>query len=146
MKTDSCCKEDLLLYHYQELDEEQRRRVDAHLAACSACRTELDRLRADLERFADPVAVSAADRARLADRILARSRKRRLAGPVPLLALGSLGALCLLLVLWLPGRAPAPQPTPSLTAELELLEQLELLDELDLIQNLELVQELEDLG
>lgn len=146
MKTDRCCQEDLLLYHYGELDGEETRRMDAHLTGCPACRSELARLRADLERLADPVTFTAADRARLADRVIERGRRRRFAGPVPLLALGSLGALCLLLVLWLPGRTPAPAPTPALTADLELLEQLELLDELELIQDLDLIQDLEDLG
>lgn len=40
-----CCPFDLRDYHLEELNADQRRQVESHVAACGACREELDRLR-----------------------------------------------------------------------------------------------------
>lgn len=40
-----CCPFDLRDYELEELNAEQRRQVESHLAACGACREEVERLR-----------------------------------------------------------------------------------------------------
>ena len=41
----SCSPFDLRDYWFEELDAEERRQVEGHLAGCSACREEIERLR-----------------------------------------------------------------------------------------------------
>ena len=148
MSQESTCREELLtLYHYGELDAAQLQEVEAHLAACAACRTELEDLQRTLAVIPRPqFTLSAAQRSAFTDRVMARRRRR------PLLATGAwsgalgVAALAIYLLILHPG-APAPPVTTSpALVDIEVLEQLEMLQDFDLLQNLDLLQELEGAG
>ncbi|MEZ4485311.1 MAG: hypothetical protein R2864_12235 [Syntrophotaleaceae bacterium] len=49
-----CCKEDLLLYYYDELEGHRHRELVEHLATCADCCEEWQRLQAALEQVPIP--------------------------------------------------------------------------------------------
>ncbi|TYO99215.1 putative zinc finger protein [Geothermobacter ehrlichii] len=151
MNSKDCRQHDLLLYHYRELSADRAAAVERHLASCAACREELERIAADLALIGDRIRLSDEEKKRFARRVVdsvgQRRQRRWLPGPLPALALGTVAALSLLLVLWKPGTIPVPQKTsPRILVEIDVLEQLDLLQDLELLQDLDLLQDLEELG
>lgn len=147
-KRQSCDERLLTLYHYNELQPEERLQLEEHLKWCSQCRNSLSQLSNCLTDIPIPkIDISAADRLNFTDQVLKKTTKPRFAGkPVWGGALVVTGLLMLLLVILPnPTNKIIKQPKPSLS-ELELIEQLELLQNLDLLQDMELLKELEDLG
>lgn len=147
----SCRPENLILFHYGELDVADRLRVEEHIQGCAACRRELAELRSALEVLpkGEPEFSPAEIRAfneRVSRRL--RPRSRQLLGP----ALGwsfAAAAAVLLVTLYLP--APGPQRPPlevtlQTGGEMERLPEPELLLNLELLENLDLLQELEGTG
>ena len=141
--TRHCCKEDLLLYYYGELADQQRRELEKHLAACESCDQEWQQLQRSLKAMTLPtIELGSAETKRFAARVAERAQRPR-RGKLWLWG-GALTA-CTVLALSLIARPPgiAPDQGASLVAdaamvqELDLLQNMELLEELDLLQGLE---------
>ncbi len=141
--TRNCCKEDLLLYYYAELAEQQRREVEKHLAVCERCDHEWQQLQRSLNGMALPtIELGPLETKRFAARVAERAQRPR-RGKLWLWG-GALTA-CTILALSLMARPPGivPGQGTSLVADaamvqdLDLLQNMELLEELDLLQGLE---------
>ncbi|PNU21672.1 hypothetical protein C2E25_00115 [Geothermobacter hydrogeniphilus] len=152
MKRTDCQPERLTLYHYHELEETERQRVADHLAACPACREELEDLNRVL-RLADTgrLEISNLERQQFTQRVsVAGRRRKRSRIPAWGLALSSATALGLALILLRPGITPQPQPpqqqSSRIFADIDMLQNFDMLDDLDLLENLDLLQEMGDLG
>lgn len=52
--TKHCCQEDLLLYYYGELADQQRRELEKHLAVCEICGQEWRQLQRSLKGMTLP--------------------------------------------------------------------------------------------
>lgn len=146
-QSSACPSEQLILYHYAELEEGTRRQVEHHLQQCDRCRTELSALRnvLGLVPTVRPE-LTAGELSNFSSRVMQkRPRPRRFGTP----ALGwALAATVVLLLTWNLGpQVEAPIPLPKqLTAEQEVLQQFDLLQNLDLLENLDLLQQLDRLG
>lgn len=151
-RTDECSEDTLLLYHYRELDEGAKNRLEAHLTGCAACRENLQELQQLLDTIPrTEVNLSDLETRRFTNRVLERTHDRR-RRPLPLWG-GSLAAVAVAAVaVLLLTRQPAPGPFPQvgngtrLTAEVEVLQNYDLLQNLDLIENLDVLQQLETSG
>jgi anti-sigma factor RsiW len=147
----SCTDEDLVLFYYGELDGQNRSRIEVHLAACPACRAELN----DIERTLAPlpqasVQLTAAEIRQFAARVSARAVRRR-QGIAPAFG-GALAAAAVLAVTLFTLQPWGGTPSPSLptkgshVAEVDVVRNLDLLQNLDLLENLDTLQALEGHG
>ncbi|MGH7402522.1 MAG: zf-HC2 domain-containing protein [Candidatus Rokuibacteriota bacterium] len=148
--------DELLIDHVRgELEGPDRRRVDAHLAACGDCRAARERfahLIAELARTAPPAPPIhwGAYRAELRER-LERGGSREvalwswLARPAPVLVAAALVAG--LVVAGLPGGLRGPGPTDPLALDNGILaSRLDLIAELDVVQRLDLLEDFNVIG
>lgn len=148
----SCRPEQLLLYHYDELDAAGRLQLEEHLRACAICRQELQNLQMDLQALPTiKLELSPAEVHRFSGRVMARVRQRR-RFVSPALGWSMAGVVTLLIALNLQQPMflkqqsfPAPR-SPGMSSELEVLPDLNLLQDLELLENLELVQQLAGKG
>jgi hypothetical protein len=148
-----CCaakEQELLLYHYRELDVERQRRMQSHLEKCGVCRQKLDDFVATLAIIPpQTMEWTGADQRRFSFRVNERINRRR--APAGLWA-GGMAAAALMVVLLLPWRSNMPSelssvpPSLPIMAELEMLERMDFLQTLDLLEVLDLLEELEPLG
>lgn len=152
--------DELLIDHLRgDLDEPQRARVSAHLAACAECRATRERfaaLLAELTRTAPPAppihwgAYRARLRARLERPGAADPLWRWLVRPAPALVAAALVAA--LVVAGLPGslRGPgAPDPlaldNTILASQLDMIAKLDVVQQLDLLEDFNVINELDEL-
>lgn len=148
-KKNGCDEKQLVLFHYDELNKEQRQQLQAHLETCSSCRTGLEQLQASLAAIPPyNLQLNQDQKNDFTARVVAGTQRRsRSTLPTWGGALTAACALTLAVIFFNP--APPADPVmlngPTL-ADLEILEQFELLEDLELLQDLELLEELEDLG
>ncbi len=148
----SCRPQQLLLYHYDELDTAGRRQVEQHLQSCTACRAELSELQSLLTAL--PTAapkLSSAELDRFSARVMEQVQPRRSRFTRPALGWALAGGAALLITLNLPQLLPTSAPLPAklpvvMTADQDVLLNLELLQTLELLEDFELLQQLEPLG
>jgi anti-sigma factor RsiW len=147
----SCQPDQLLLYHYAELDANRRLKIEQHLQQCSGCRAELAALQSLLRAAPSPVAeLSPADLQHFSSRVMERLQPKRRRLTRPALGLTLAGAAVVLISLNL-GREITPTSPLSSKAPLKMavdqgrLPNLELLQNLELLDNFELVQQLDRL-
>jgi anti-sigma factor RsiW len=155
----------LPVYLDGEMDDPERRRLEAHLAACARCREELETLRLALGAvrslpgpepssafwgvFRDEVRVRIAalspPRPSLRERMAARLGRLSLLKPLP--ALGLATALGLLLAVgWLRTPGPTPEPPVAEVATVgEASENLGIGMNLEILRDLDLLEALDDL-
>ena len=122
----------------------ERREVEAHLAACGACRTRAGEFRAlwGVLDEVPPVEVSPAFDARLRARVAAEPpRESWWAWLVPSPRLAFAASLLLVLSLWissLPQNPPqAPAAAPGSEAEFKMIKDLPVLEDYDVLANFE---------
>ena len=142
--------ENLLLFHYGELDPVASRRVKEHLDTCSSCRDHLQQLSCLLDSIPTPeLEISSAEINRFAARVAERAgagRAWRPSLPVWGGALAAAAVLIVTLVVERPQTLPPAGSASMQVAELEILQRLELLQDFELLQDLELLAELEGRG
>jgi anti-sigma factor RsiW len=152
VKIPSCQPEQLLLYHYGELDVAAHLQVQQHLQHCSACRNELATVRTLLKRVPNVATeLSSAEIHRFSARVIERLPPRRRRWTRPVLGWTLAGATVVLLTVTLRQSVLTPPLVPTgvpreMMAEKYMLPDLELLQNLDLLENLELLQQLEEMG
>lgn len=146
----------LVPYLRGELPPAEAREVQAHMAACAACRAalgELERLAAELARPAAPPIHWGAYRAELREKLAGRRRRarpgflRRWAWPPVPVALAA-GLVGVLLYVGLPG-GNGWGPTQGDQAAIEnaiLASRLDLISRLQIVQRLELLEDLDVIG
>lgn len=95
--------ENAILYFYNELDEAQRRKFEAHLSACAACSAELVFLRRAQEALTAPAAPAA-----VVEKLFAKTTRRPSfwAGWKPVLACAA--AVCVAVIVFVAGQQPQP--------------------------------------
>jgi len=148
----NCSGEELVLFHYGDLDEESRSRVEAHLSGCPACQAELAEIGRMLSLFPrNEIELSTVEIQRFAARVSSRApRRRRRAWPALGGALAAAAVLAVALLTLQPGGEVAPQVIAhtkvSRVADAEVVRNLDLLQNLDLLENLETLQALEGHG
>ena len=147
--------EELLIDHARgDLEAAERGRVDAHLAACAACRVARERsagLMAELARTAPPAPPIhwGAYRAELQRRLAGgRSRDGALWSwlqPAPALVAAALVGV--LVVVGLPGGLRGPGPTDPLALDSSILaSRLDMIARLDVVQQLDLLEDFNVIG
>jgi len=151
-QAESCQSEQLFLYHYGELNGQERLNVEQHLHVCPGCRNELTELRRLLAAVPRPDSeLTSAEVERFCSRVMEHlpvRRHRVLTRPV--LGWSLAGAVVLLLTFNLgqeiPDRTAPPDNAPvKIVAVQSGLPDLELLQNLDLLENFELVLQLDEL-
>lgn len=144
----TCDEKQLILYHYNELDPDDRQQIEKHLEHCVDCRAALEQIKTSLAAVPTVrLELDVAEKQRFSAQVVTKMvARRRWAKPVWGSALAASGALVLAFIL-MPGVQKQPKniSTPAL-AELEMLEQLDLLQDFDVLQDFELLETLEDLG
>ena len=143
----ACPTEELILFHYGELDGADKLRVEQHLQQCRSCCNELGNLREFLNLVPAGVPeLSASELRSFNSRVMAQlPRRRRFSRPAMGWALA--GALVLMLSLNLRQQIEPQVPAPApMVAEQEVLDKFELLQNLDLLDNLEVLQQLASQG
>ncbi|HEU4438939.1 MAG TPA: zf-HC2 domain-containing protein [Methylomirabilota bacterium] len=152
--------DELLIDHARgDLDEPERARVAAHLAACAECRATRERfaaLLAELSRTAPPAPPVhwGAYRAQLRDRLERRGAAapawRWLLRPAPALVAAAL-VTALMVVGW-PGGPHGPgAPDPLaldntiLASQLDMIARLDVVQQLDLLEDYNVINELDEL-
>ena len=147
---------DLVLYHYQELGNAERERMETHLEQCAACRLYLEKLRRLLSQtiVADdpPAAFWQSYSKDIHDRLSASEnvtgwRETLLSlfrsWPVPVAATVALFTLAITLTLtrgrWWPGETPPPElgEMLSVTDNLEFFKSMDFFDSIDLLEAME---------
>lgn len=148
-----CPHIDLLLYHYGELEGEELRHAETHLAGCAPCREELAQLRRTLAAVPRPeVSLSPLELQRFTARVTGRLGRRRRRLPLVGGALAAGVALVITLVALQPGflTGPPAQRAPSgvlqMNAEVEMLQDMDMLQNMDLLQNMDMLQDMEGAG
>lgn len=148
--------DELLIDHVRgELEGEERRRVDAHLAACGDCRAARERfahLMTELARTAPPAPPIhwGAYRAELRERLERRGSREGalwswLVRPAPALVAAALVAV--LVMAGLPGGLRGPGPGDPLALDNGILaSRLDLIAELDVVQQLDLLEDFNVIG
>ena len=151
--------DELLVDHVRgDLEDAERSRVDAHLAACASCRAARARfaaLMAELARSAPaaPPIHWGAYRAELRERLErrgARSAWTWLLRPAPALVAAALVAV--LVVAGLPGGLRSPGTpdllsleAPILASQLDMIARLDVVQKLDLLEDFNVIGELDEL-
>ena len=147
----NCPTEELILYHYGELEEEASLRVEKHLQGCPDCRSELISLKDVLTQASfDVPELSKSELKTFNSRVMQNLPRRRRFG-YPALGWTLAGAVVVLLSFNIQQRNNMPGPKlqsvpVQMTAEQEVLNQFELLQNLDILENLDLLQKLDRLG
>jgi|LGOV01.1.fsa_nt_gb anti-sigma factor RsiW len=141
--TRHCHKEDLLLYYYGELADQQQTELAEHLADCESCNKEWQQLQRALQGMALPaIELGSVETKKFATRVAERAQRPRrsklwLWGG----ALTVSAVLALSLIIRPPGLIPGQGnglvADATMVQELELLQNMELLEDLDLLQGLE---------
>ena len=141
--TKHCCQEDLLLYYYGELADQQRQELEKHLAVCASCDKEWLQLQRSLKGMALPtIELGPVETKSFAARVAERAQRPQ-RGKLWLWggALTACAVLALSLMVRPPGIVPGQGTSlvadAAMVQELELLQNMELLEELDLLQGLE---------
>jgi len=148
----SCRPDQLLLFHYGELDSADRLWIEQHLQQCAACRAELAELQLFLNRLPEVGSeLGPAEVRRFGSRVMAQLPSNRRHFSRPALGWSLAGAALLLITLNLPGQFPSEVPQPpkrsvKMSAEQKLLPDPDMLQNLDLLDNFDLVQKLDRLG
>ena len=141
-----------------ELDPADGARVDAHLAACDACRASRERfgaLMTELARTAPapPPRHWGAYRAQLRERLERRGGEHGalwawVARPLP--ALVAAGLVALLVMTGLPGGVRAPDPlaldNTILASQLDMIARLDVVQQLDLLEDFNVIGDLDELA
>ena len=150
--------EEWLIDHVRgELDPADRARVDAHLAACDACRASRERfgaLMTELARAAPapPPIHWGAYRAQLRDRLERRPAERAglwawVARPLP--ALVAAGLVGLLVMTGMPAGVRTPDPlaldNTILASQLDMIARLDVVQQLDLLEDFNVIGDLDEL-
>ncbi len=139
----------LIAYLDERASAAERREVEAHLAACTACRTRAEEFRAlwGVLDEAPAVEVSPEFDARLRARIAAEPPRQSLwasLAPSPRLAFAA--ALLLVLSVWISSLPPNPAQNPPVAttseAEFKMIKDLPLLEDYDVLANFEALSEL----
>ena len=147
-----CQPQQLLFYHYDELDAAGRQQVEQHLQRCSVCREELAELQVLLRSVSSAVPEPApAELERFNARVMQRIQPRRRWFAQPALGWTLAGAAALLFTLNLQTSLPPSAPVPAeksliITAEQDVVFNLELLQTLELLEDFDLIQQLEQSG
>jgi len=147
-----CRPEELTLFHYDELDAEGRRRLEAHLQDCAACRKELTQLRATLEILPKESPQVPPEQIRAFNERLGRRLRPKRSRPLrPALgwSLAAATAVLLLVTVRSPGpgpRQPAPDAARHAAVTAEQMPDAELLLNMELLEHLDMLQELEAAG
>jgi anti-sigma factor RsiW len=146
----ACRPENLILFHYGELDATKRLQVKQHLMECGACREELAQLRAMLGILPKKQLNISPEEIRSFTERVNQSLHPRLNPffrPVLGWSFAAAAAAALLLLMLPPERVPQ-QPSPAVSlqtgSELNTMLEAEMLLNLELLQNLDLLQELEE--
>lgn len=147
MKRDAGCSyEQLTLYHYGELAPAEHLAMERHLADCPACRAALEEVRTSLAAVPrSGLQLSAAQKLRFAEQVMARTRRRIPRSASAWGALVAAGVAGLTIMLTTTNHGVLERSEIPTRTNLELVEQLELLQELTLLQDMDLLQELEKL-
>ncbi len=141
--TRHCQKEDLLLYYYGELTDQQRSELEEHLAVCKSCKKEWQQLQRSLNGITLPaIELGSVETKRFAARVAERAQRPRHSklwlwgGAV---TVGAVLALTLMVRPpgLIPGQGSGLVADAAIVQELDLLQNLELLEDLDLLQGLE---------
>lgn len=143
-----CHQENLLLYHYGELQPEEKQALDMHLQGCDSCRNALQEIEGTLAVIPkSELKLSAARKQQLSERVIQRSRLSPL-GLRPAWAIVVIALLVGALVLMRQGGVWGPPGSPAtpMVADFEVVEQIEMLQTLDLLENLDLLEEIESAG
>lgn len=145
-----CCHpEQLTLFHYDDLDADDRRRVETHLQDCAACRGELAQLRATLAALPKNAAEFSPMEIRAFNARVGRSlQPRRPFYLRPALGWSLAAATAVLLVVNLHSPPPGTSRPPTgvavhLGGPAQRLPDAELLLNMDLLENLDLLQQLD---
>lgn len=143
-------EEDLILYHYGELEPEKASATAAHMESCAACRAYMD----ELDRLLAAVPADMPGRAatiRATGRVMAgiaprRFEWRRRLVPASI-ALAALVSAVLFTVFnpFVSDKPQTPEQMVMAQADPEVLENLDLLKDLNVIEELDTVQGMEDL-
>lgn len=143
----ACPTEQLILFHYGDLDDADKLQVEHHLQTCSDCRSKLGELRKFLNQVPTGVPEITASELRSFTSRVMHNLPRQPRFSRPALGWALAGALVLLLTLNLRQQIEPPAPAPApMVAEQEVLDRLELLQNLDLLENLDLLQQLASQG
>lgn len=148
----SCQPEQLLLYHYGELERVDRLQVEHHLQHCRACHSELTELQTILKTVPTTAPeLSPRELQRFNARVLERVQPRRSWFSWPVLAWALAGTAVVLIAVNLRQQTLTHGPEPTrvplqMAAEQKMLPDLEFLQNLELLENLDLIQQLETLG
>ena len=143
-------EEDLILYHYGELESEKASVTSAHMESCAACRAYMDELVRLLAAVPADMPGHAA-RIRAVDRVMAGIAPRRLEWRrrlVPAaIALTALVAAVMFSVYnpFVTDKPQTPEQMVMAQADPEVLENLDLLKDLNVIEELDTVQGMEEL-
>ena len=139
----------LIAYLDGKANRTERREVEAHLAACAACRTRAEEIRAlwgvmDELPLVEP---SPAFDARLRTRVAAEPRRSFWAWLAPSPRLAFAAMLLLIASVWLSTLPPAPPPNaapPPMNpeAEFRMIKDLPVLENYDVLANFEALSEL----
>jgi anti-sigma factor RsiW len=140
--------EELTLFHYRELEEAERLRVENHLQQCGACRRELEQLQSTLARLPkEQREFSAAELRAFHQRLNQRLRSRQRHALRPAMGWSLAAATAVLLLVTLHAPSPPSRPAPPGAAQVggvaqrlpdpDLLLNMELLEKLDMLQELE---------
>jgi anti-sigma factor RsiW len=149
-RVSGCSEENLVLYHYRDLDGAAVREVENHLEHCAACRDSLREIRETLAAVPRPtLEMSGIEAQRFAGRVIARTESRSRRRTLSLWG-GSLATAAVVLLTFFslrPGPVPnVPRAQVKMSAQLETLPDLDLLQNLDLLENMDLLQELDVQG
>jgi predicted anti-sigma-YlaC factor YlaD len=139
-KTKGCNSELLTLYHYRELNADETRAIEDHLAQCPACRAELQNIEGALAKVPQmSLEINALEKQRFRSRVFEKQNRRHWKRPVWGSALAAAGVLALVLLI-IPGTGTQPDVGAPVLADLEVLEQMDLLLDFDLLQDLEMFE------
>ena len=141
-----CCKEDLPLYYYGELEGQSSREVAEHLRDCNSCREEWRQIQRTLDGVPRPtIELAPGERNRFAAKVATRAHR----GDRSKLwlwsgAVAATAVLALSLIFRPPG--VAPERNNQLLADAAIIQELELLQNLEMLEELQLLQEYEGQG
>ena len=149
---------ELSAYAAGSLADDERARVDAHLADCTTCRAAMADYRLLLDRLAatapTPPEIAwpryrAELRARREGRAQ-RSWRARWVRPVPLAAATAAAAACAILLYLAPGARPtgdlAAMEADGLAGRIEMIDHYRVVEQLDLLEDLDVIRNLDRLA
>lgn len=137
----------LIAYLDGRVSDAERAEVEAHLAACAACRTRAEEFRRVWSVLDEAPALepSLGFDARLRQRVAAEPKPRWFAGLVPAPRFALAMTLLLALSVWISSFPPATQEQaamPRNEEEFQMIENLQVLEDYDVLANFEALSEL----